>query len=102
MKRFFMVLCALLAMTFTLSAQSKSVDLTFIETSDIHGSIYPYNFITAKPAGTSLAQVASLIKEERSVPDAEVAVSYTHLRAHETPEHLVCRLLLEKKKKNII
>eukprot|EP00658_Telonema_sp_P-2_P078400 TRINITY_DN7332_c0_g1_i2.p1 TRINITY_DN7332_c0_g1~~TRINITY_DN7332_c0_g1_i2.p1 ORF type:complete len:236 (+),score=40.30 TRINITY_DN7332_c0_g1_i2:1-708(+) len=30
-----------------------------------------------------------------SPPDA---VSYTHLRAHETPEHLVCRLLLEKKK----
>eukprot|EP00658_Telonema_sp_P-2_P071083 TRINITY_DN60401_c0_g2_i1.p1 TRINITY_DN60401_c0_g2~~TRINITY_DN60401_c0_g2_i1.p1 ORF type:complete len:648 (+),score=252.42 TRINITY_DN60401_c0_g2_i1:151-2094(+) len=29
-----------------------------------------------------------------------VTVSYTHLRAHETPEHLVCRLLLEKKKKN--
>eukprot|EP00658_Telonema_sp_P-2_P054165 TRINITY_DN4310_c0_g1_i2.p1 TRINITY_DN4310_c0_g1~~TRINITY_DN4310_c0_g1_i2.p1 ORF type:complete len:239 (-),score=43.56 TRINITY_DN4310_c0_g1_i2:13-729(-) len=28
-------------------------------------------------------------------------VSYTHLRAHETPEHLVCRLLLEKKKKTI-
>ena len=27
-----------------------------------------------------------------------LAVSYTHLRAHETPEHLVCRLLLEKKK----
>src|SRR5678815_3414007 len=24
------------------------------------------------------------------------SVSYTHLRAHETPEHLVCRLLLEK------
>src|SRR5678816_177035 len=29
-------------------------------------------------------------------PDQE-PVSYTHLRAHETPEHLVCRLLLEKK-----
>eukprot|EP00658_Telonema_sp_P-2_P010372 TRINITY_DN13914_c0_g2_i4.p1 TRINITY_DN13914_c0_g2~~TRINITY_DN13914_c0_g2_i4.p1 ORF type:complete len:402 (+),score=54.14 TRINITY_DN13914_c0_g2_i4:793-1998(+) len=29
-------------------------------------------------------------------------VSYTHLRAHETPEHLVCRLLLEKKKKQRI
>ena len=27
------------------------------------------------------------------------AVSYTHLRAHETLRHLVCRLLLEKKKK---
>src|SRR5665254_20 len=30
---------------------------------------------------------------ERPLP-----VSYTHLRAHETPEQLVCRLLLEKKK----
>ena len=28
------------------------------------------------------------------------AVSYTHLRAHETCADLVCRLLLEKKKKN--
>eukprot|EP00831_Metopus_contortus_P026157 TRINITY_DN22335_c0_g1_i3.p4 TRINITY_DN22335_c0_g1~~TRINITY_DN22335_c0_g1_i3.p4 ORF type:complete len:109 (-),score=26.88 TRINITY_DN22335_c0_g1_i3:96-422(-) len=28
------------------------------------------------------------------------AVSYTHLRAHETSLHLVCRLLLEKKKKH--
>src|SRR5674536_51064 len=26
-----------------------------------------------------------------------ITVSYTHLRAHETPEHLVCRLLLEQK-----
>ena len=29
---------------------------------------------------------------------ATVAVSYTHLRAHETGRNLVCRLLLEKKK----
>ena len=29
----------------------------------------------------------------------QIAVSYTHLRAHETPEHLVCRLLLDKKKR---
>ena len=29
-------------------------------------------------------------------------VSYTHLRAHETDSYLVCRLLLEKKKKNIV
>ena len=28
-------------------------------------------------------------------------VSYTHLRAHETVLDLVCRLLLEKKNKNI-
>src|SRR5678809_1349839 len=30
-----------------------------------------------------------------------MAVSYTHLRAHETGRNLVCRLLLEKKKKYI-
>ena len=30
--------------------------------------------------------------------NAAVAVSYTHLRAHETVLDLVCRLLLEKKK----
>src|SRR5678815_5076616 len=29
-------------------------------------------------------------------PSACRAVSYTHLRAHETPEQVVCRLLLEK------
>src|SRR5665648_1156094 len=31
-------------------------------------------------------------------PPGHVAVSYTHLRAHETRHDLVCRLLLEKKK----
>ena len=30
--------------------------------------------------------------------DCGINVSYTHLRAHETPEPLVCRLMLEKKK----
>src|SRR5674476_455363 len=29
----------------------------------------------------------------------DAPVSYTHLRAHETGRNLVCRLLLEKKKK---
>eukprot|EP00657_Telonema_sp_P-1_P003882 TRINITY_DN19068_c0_g1_i1.p1 TRINITY_DN19068_c0_g1~~TRINITY_DN19068_c0_g1_i1.p1 ORF type:complete len:185 (-),score=41.28 TRINITY_DN19068_c0_g1_i1:58-612(-) len=37
--------------------------------------------------------------EEEAAPEAS-AVSYTHLRAHETVLDLVCRLLLEKKKKN--
>eukprot|EP00658_Telonema_sp_P-2_P033799 TRINITY_DN24741_c0_g1_i1.p1 TRINITY_DN24741_c0_g1~~TRINITY_DN24741_c0_g1_i1.p1 ORF type:complete len:101 (-),score=38.73 TRINITY_DN24741_c0_g1_i1:75-377(-) len=40
-------------------------------------------------------QMRVLHKVIKEHPDA---VSYTHLRAHETPEHLVCRLLLEKKK----
>src|SRR5450756_2956593 len=32
-------------------------------------------------------------------PEGVASVSYTHLRAHETRHDLVCRLLLEKKKK---
>src|SRR5450759_5550089 len=36
----------------------------------------------------------------RAPPDhCSLPVSYTHLRAHETRHDLVCRLLLEKKKK---
>src|SRR5678815_5828085 len=36
-----------------------------------------------------------------SVTKTPSPVSYTHLRAHETPEHLVCRLLLEKKNEDV-
>src|SRR5665647_3794324 len=43
----------------------------------------------------------SVVYSKTSAQDVEVlsAVSYTHLRAHETDSYLVCRLLLEKKKK---
>src|SRR5664279_5156115 len=34
-----------------------------------------------------------------SLPQGIESVSYTHLRAHETDSYIVCRLLLEKKKK---
>src|SRR5680860_1841093 len=55
--------------------------------------------------------LGSLRERELLTPELEVAVckastraeleavSYTHLRAHETDSYLVCRLLLEKKKK---
>eukprot|EP00658_Telonema_sp_P-2_P044265 TRINITY_DN32121_c0_g1_i4.p1 TRINITY_DN32121_c0_g1~~TRINITY_DN32121_c0_g1_i4.p1 ORF type:complete len:443 (+),score=50.19 TRINITY_DN32121_c0_g1_i4:250-1578(+) len=43
-----------------------------------------------------IALEVALLEEVQG--DTTPAVSYTHLRAHETPEHLVCRLLLEKKK----
>ena len=43
--------------------------------------------------GAALDLAHRAVREEGVEP-----VSYTHLGAHETPEHLVCRLLLEKKK----
>src|SRR5674536_278089 len=39
--------------------------------------------------------VAAVGRRRRSDTMWSRPVSYTHLRAHETPEHLVCRLLLE-------
>ena len=39
--------------------------------------------------------IAELIRRQKG---GAATVSYTHLRAHETLRHLVCRLLLEKKK----
>ena len=41
---------------------------------------------------------AMVMKGENDIYST-LAVSYTHLRAHETGRNLVCRLLLEKKKK---
>src|SRR5674536_21146 len=40
-----------------------------------------------------LGAITPLMLRTDANPDGPV--SYTHLRAHETPEHLVCRLLLE-------
>ena len=56
--------------------------------------------VTPVQAGSSVITVtarnpAGFVQQ----PTKHTPVSYTHLRAHETPEHLVCRLLLEKKKK---
>ena len=45
------------------------------------------------------AIVDNYTKEIQYISDEIYAVSYTHLRAHETGRNLVCRLLLEKKKK---
>ena len=48
-----------------------------------------------------LKQGMNMLKNKSvTVSEVAYAVSYTHLRAHETRHDLVCRLLLEKKKKN--
>lgn len=65
MKRISLVMCILMLSLSVFAQAGKSVTLTFIETSDIHGAIYPYDFVNAKPMAASLAQVASLIEEER-------------------------------------
>src|SRR5680860_553172 len=49
--------------------------------------------------GASLLYVDCNAIAPNTARDVGETVSYTHLRAHETDSYLVCRLLLEKKKK---
>ncbi len=39
------------------------INFTIVETTDIHGMIFPYNFITDKEENTSMAQVSTYIKK---------------------------------------
>ena len=41
--------------------------LKIVETSDVHGSYYPYDFIAQRDASGSLARVSSFVKEQRQV-----------------------------------
>lgn len=63
-----------LAVVFSLAACAHPFDkfaetplkITFIETTDIHGAIFPYDFITGKTLDTSMAQVATLVAQKRA------------------------------------
>jgi 2',3'-cyclic-nucleotide 2'-phosphodiesterase/3'-nucleotidase len=46
-------------------AQTKTVDLRIIETTDVHGSFFPYNFIERKPKSGSLARVITYVDSLR-------------------------------------
>src|SRR5665811_438696 len=58
------------------------------------GGLYEINIRLALPDGREVNVDRTAQADERH---SDLAVSYTHLRAHETVLDLVCRLLLEKK-----
>ena len=60
-----------------------------------HAARQPHDQIEIAANGNAIAE----FEAGGDIHDGLVAVSYTHLRAHETVLDLVCRLLLEKKKK---
>ena len=62
------------------------------------GVMHPAGLVPNK--GLAAGDVGYIAASIKNIQDTRVgAVSYTHLRAHETDSYLVCRLLLEKKKK---
>ena len=46
MKRIVLIYGLLLCLALSVAAQEKVVKLKIVETSDVHGNYYPYNFIT--------------------------------------------------------
>ena len=57
MKRFYFFLGWIFFLTGAVLAQDKIVKLKIVETSDIHGNYYPYDFILRHEAAGSLARV---------------------------------------------
>jgi len=55
-----------------INISAQSVTLKFIETSDVHGAIFPYNFTSDKSSKNSLAQVHAYVKKERANKNQEV------------------------------
>lgn len=55
----------LTALTLSANATEKKVTLRFIETSDVHGSFFPYDFTNRKPRVGSMARISSYVKQLR-------------------------------------
>ena len=49
----------------TMAQEQQLVELKVIETSDVHGSFYPYDFIDRKDVKGSLARVHTYVEEQR-------------------------------------
>lgn len=55
-----------------LMGQEKTIKLRIIQTSDVHGCFFPYDFIERKPAKGSLARVSTYIKDLRKTYGANL------------------------------
>ena len=57
--------CTLLLVPAVAEAQKQVVKLKIVETSDVHGHYYPYDFIEQHDAPGSLARVSTFVREQR-------------------------------------
>ena len=65
MKLVFAALLLALTINSPAMAQQRTVKLRVIETSDVHGSFFPYDFINRKPKAGTLARVSSYVNDLR-------------------------------------
>lgn len=62
-KFYFLSLLFLLLINFSFA---QTVNVKIIETSDVHGAIFPYDLVNDRPSNSSLAQVMTYLNEQRS------------------------------------
>ena len=65
MKQVFAALLVALSVNSQALAQQRTVQLRVVETSDVHGSFFPYDFINRKPKPGTLARVSSYVNDLR-------------------------------------
>lgn len=70
LKRIIISAVAVIVLTFTLPAQT--VNLKIVETSDVHGAIFPYDLNNNRSSNSSLAQVMTYLRMERAIADQQV------------------------------
>lgn len=59
-------LCLAMIMAATVTAKDKTVKIRLVETTDVHGSFFPYDFITRKDRPGSLARVHEYVEGLRA------------------------------------
>lgn len=66
MKKITLITLALLCITtMTMAKKTKTVTLRLVETSDVHGAFFPYNFIERTPMRGTMARVSTYINRQR-------------------------------------
>lgn len=65
MKKLIAVMALLLPFGLTCMAKSKTVTIKIVQTSDVHGSFFPYDYINRRPMAGSMARVSSYVKQLR-------------------------------------
>ena len=65
MKRLLTIMALLCSTAMLMAKPAKTVTLRFLETSDVHGAFFPYNFTERKPMEGTMARVSSYVKEQR-------------------------------------
>lgn len=67
MKKVLLAFLVAVCFNVTTMAQTKTVSLRVIETSDVHGCFFPYDFINRRPKNGSLARVSTYVDSLRQI-----------------------------------